>query len=303
MNQAENIHSSLSEVRNSGLIGAVLALLVLFVFLRHWPTTLIVSLAVPFSLLITLAALYFLGFSLNILTMMGMMLAVGLLVDNAVVVTESVFRHRQIDDSDPVAATLSGVKEVGLAVLAGTLSTIIVFLPIVFGKDNEMSLFMVHVAVPIVVAMIASLLVAQTVIPTLTARFPSPPRSRPDPASSEFRNGTSASWTGPSGHSWKTALLVVLVVASPIPLFATEFLKVDMFPQDASDRLYLPYHIEGTYPLARVEEAVSRVEAYLEENQDRFGIELVYSYFTPDDAVQRHQAASRVNSCRWNHAT
>jgi HAE1 family hydrophobic/amphiphilic exporter-1 len=77
---------------------------------------------------------------------------------------------------------------------------------------------------------------------------------------------------------------VVLTVLSPVPLFALELVKFDMFPQDASDRVFLPYHIEGTYPLARTEAAVSRIEAYLEDNRDRFGIELVYSYYTPDDA-------------------
>ena len=112
-NQSENIRSSLGELRNAGLVGAGLALVVLFLFLRHWPTTLIVALAVPFSLLITVAAMYFLGFSLNILTMMGMLLAIGLLVDNAVVVTESIFRHRQVAGADPIASTLTGVTEVG----------------------------------------------------------------------------------------------------------------------------------------------------------------------------------------------
>ena len=135
--QAENIRSSLTELRNAGLIGAGLALVVLFLFMRDWPTTLIVGLAVPFSLLITVAAMYFLGFSLNILTMMGMLLAIGLLVDNAVVVTESIFRHRQSSGVDPIASTLTGVTEVGLAVLAGTLSTVIVFLPIIFGEESE----------------------------------------------------------------------------------------------------------------------------------------------------------------------
>jgi HAE1 family hydrophobic/amphiphilic exporter-1 len=285
LNQAENIRMSLRELRNAGLIGAALALVVLFTFLRDWPTTLIVSLAVPFSLVITLAALYFLGFSLNILTMMGMMLAVGLLVDNAVVTTESIFRHRQLNPGHPVAATLSGVREVGTAVLAGTLSTIIVFLPIVFGEKNEMSVFMVHVAVPIVVAMLASLLVAQTIIPTLTARFPSPP---PVKAGSRFARlqdwyERRLDWT--LQHPRKTAGMVLGILLSPIPLFATGLLKVDMFPQDASNRLQLPYHIEGNYPLSRVEQAVDRIEAYLEKNKDRFGIDLIYSYYTPDDAA------------------
>jgi HAE1 family hydrophobic/amphiphilic exporter-1 len=283
-NQAENIRSSLSELRNAGLIGAGLALGVLFLFLRDWPTTLIVSLAVPFSLLITVAALYFFGFSLNVLTMMGMLLAVGLLVDNAVVVTESIFRHRQGNGVDPIASTLSGVSEVGIAVLAGTLSTVIVFLPIIFGEESEISIFMVHVAVPIVVAMLASLLVAQTIIPTLTARFPSPPPIKAGSVFARVQDWYLRRLDWLFSHQRWAALFVVLTVLSPVPLFATGLLKVDMFPQDASERVFLPYHIEGTYPLARMEEAVSRVEAYLEENKDRFGIDLVYSYFTPSDA-------------------
>lgn len=283
-NQAENIRSSLGELRNAGLAGASLALIVLFLFLRDWPTTLIVSLAVPFSLLITVAAMYFLGFSLNILTMMGMLLAVGLLVDNAVVVTESIFRHRQLNGADPIAATLSGVSEVGLAVLAGTLSTVIVFLPIIFGEESEISIFMVHVAVPIVVAMLASLLVAQTIIPTLTARFPSPPPVRAGSLFARLQDWYLRRLDWLFSHKRWAALFVVLTVLSPAPLFATGLVKFDMFPQDASDRLFLPYHVEGTYPLARIEQAVTRVEGYLDENKDRFGIELVYSYFTPGDA-------------------
>ncbi|MBX3703016.1 MAG: efflux RND transporter permease subunit [Steroidobacteraceae bacterium] len=284
-NQAESIRSSLTDLRNAGLIGAALALIVLFAFLRDWRTTLIVSLAVPFSLLITLAAMFFLGLSLNILTMMGMMLAVGLLVDNAVVVTESIFRHRQANGADPVASTLAGVDEVGLAVLAGTLSTIIVFLPIVFGEESQISVFMVHVAVPIVIAMVASLLVAQTIIPTLTARFPAPPPIKAGSRFARLQDWYVRALDWLFHHKWKGLAFVALTVLSPIPLFATGLLKVDMFPQDASDRLQLPYHIEGTYPLARTEEAVTRVENYLEENKERFGIELVYSYYTPDDAA------------------
>jgi HAE1 family hydrophobic/amphiphilic exporter-1 len=283
-NQSENIHSSLTELRNAGLVGAGLALIVLFLFLRHWPTTLIVALAVPFSLLITVAAMYFLGFSLNILTMMGMLLAIGLLVDNAVVVTESIFRHRQMSGAEAIASTLSGVSEVGTAVLAGTLSTVIVFLPIIFGEESEISVFMVHVAVPIVVAMLASLLVAQTIIPTLTARFPPPPAIKAGSYFARIQDWYLRKLDWLFQHRWWSALFVALTVLSPVPLFMTELVKFDMFPQDASDRVFLPYHIEGTYPLARTEEAVTRVEAFLEENRERFGIELVYSYYTPDDA-------------------
>jgi multidrug efflux pump subunit AcrB len=106
---------------------------------------------------------------------MGMLLAIGMLVDNSVVITESIFRHRQLEPQEPVKATLKGVREVGVAVLAGTLSTIIVFLPMVFGEKNQMSIFLVHVAIPIIVAMLASLVAAQTLIPMLAARMTPPP--------------------------------------------------------------------------------------------------------------------------------
>ncbi len=145
-NQATSIRSSLRDVGESGVLGGMFALIILYLFLRHWPTTLFVSLAVPLSLLITLAAMYFMNLSINVMTMMGMMLAIGMLVDNAVVVTESVFRHRQMNPSDPRGATLAGVREVGIATLAGTATSVVVFLPILFGERNQMTIFLTHVA-------------------------------------------------------------------------------------------------------------------------------------------------------------
>src|SRR5210317_1935113 len=119
--QADGVTTSLRELLSAGGIGALLAFGVLYLFLRQAATTMIVVLCVPFSILITLGAMYFLGISVNILSMMGLILAIGMLVDNAVVVTESIFRYRQMMPDEPFKATLLGVKEVGLAVVAGTL--------------------------------------------------------------------------------------------------------------------------------------------------------------------------------------
>jgi HAE1 family hydrophobic/amphiphilic exporter-1 len=143
---------------------------------------------------------------------------------------------------------------------------------------------MVHVAVPIVIAMLASLLVAQTIIPTLTARFPPPPPVRAGSFFAHIQGWYLARLRWLFAHRRWGAALVVLTVLSPVPLFATGLVKMDMFPQDASDRLFLPYHIEGTYPLARTEEAVNRVEGFLLANRERFGIDLVYSVYMPDSA-------------------
>jgi HAE1 family hydrophobic/amphiphilic exporter-1 len=283
-NQADSIRQSLRELRNAGLVGAVLSFFMLLLFLRHLPTTVIVSLAVPASLLVTLGAMYFLGFTLNILTMMGMLLAIGMLVDNAVVITESVFRHRQLTPDRPLEATLAGVKEVGVATLAGTFSTIIVFLPLVFGEKNQMSIFLVHVAVPIVVAMLASLVVAQTLIPMLAARMPPPP---PVSATSLFgrlqqRYVSSLDWA--LGHQKTMAAVTVLLLVSPVPLFVLKLAKVDPFPQEASRTLFLTYHLNGSYPMERVEQAVRRIEAYVEANKEQFDVKTYYSVWQPDEA-------------------
>jgi hydrophobic/amphiphilic exporter-1 (mainly G- bacteria), HAE1 family len=286
-NLADSIRSSLRELRNAGLIGAVLSFFMLLLFLRHLPTTLIVSLAVPASLLVTLGALYFLGFTINILTMMGMLLAVGMLVDNSVVITESVFRHRQLKPGNPLEATLAGVREVGVATLAGTFSMIIVFLPLVFGEQNQMSIFLVHVAVPICVAMLASLVIAQTLLPMLAARMSPPP---PVAAGSWFarlqeRYARTLDWA--LRHRKIMALVTLLIVVSPVPLFALKIAKVDPFPQEASRTLMINYHIEGSHPMDRVEQAVQRVEAYVDQNRERFDIDTYYSFWLSDQANTR----------------
>jgi HAE1 family hydrophobic/amphiphilic exporter-1 len=286
-NQADSIRQSLRELRNAGLVGAVLSFFMLLLFLRHLPTTLIVSLAVPTSLLVTLGAMYFLGFTLNILTMMGMLLAIGMLVDNSVVITESIFRHRQLMPGRPIEATIAGVKEVGVATLAGTFSTIIVFLPLLFGEKNQMSIFLVHVAVPIVVAMLESLVIAQTLIPMLAARMPPPP---PVSSTSLFgrlqeRYMRTLDWA--LGHPKTMALITLLLLLSPVPLFALKLAKVDPFPQEASRTLFLAYHLNGTYPMDRVEQAVNRVEAYIEANKEALDIETYYTWFVPDQAGTR----------------
>ena len=286
-NQADSIRQSLHELRNAGLIGAGLSFIMLLLFLRHLPTTLIVSLAVPASLLVTLGAMYFLGFTLNILTMMGMLLAIGMLVDNSVVITESIFRHRQLNPGNPVEATVSGVKEVGIATLAGTFSTIIVFLPLVFGEKNQMSIFLVHVAVPIVIAMVASLVVAQTLIPMLAARMPPPPGVSETSLFGRLQRRYTATLAWALDHPKWMALATVLLLVSPVPLFALKLAKVDPFPQEASRTVFLAYHLNGSYPMDRVEQAVNRIEAYIEANKEQFDVDTYYSVWLADEAYTR----------------
>jgi len=284
-NQGRDVRNSLADLLNAGLVGAVLAIIVLYLFLRQLSTTLIVTAAVPFSLLITLGALYFTGLSLNMLTMMGLMLAVGMLVDNAVVVAENVFRHRALQPERPFAATLEGVREVGVAILAGTLTTIIVFLPIIFGTKTDIAVFLTHVAVTIIVAMLASLLIAQTLVPMLAARVKLPAVQATDGVLMGRlvrRYVTTLEWI--LVRPWKTFGLIALLCIIGISPLALQLVKFDAFPQEATRRLYMDYRITGEHPLGRVEDAVDTVEKYLFDNREALDIASVYSFYERGDA-------------------
>lgn len=278
-NQGDSVRKSLADLLQAGLIGALLAIVVLYAFLRQMTTTLIVTAAVPFSLTITLGALYFAGLSLNMLTMMGLMLAVGMLVDNAVVVIESVFRHRALNPSEPYKATMTGVREVGMAVIAGTATTIIVFVPIMFGTKTDISVFMTHVAVTIIVALLASLFIAQTLVPMLAARVSLLPEQKEGAFLSRLTKRYTQSLEWILRRPWWTALGIFLTCVVGVLPLALQLVKFDAFPQESGRRLYMPYNIEGQHPLELVEKTVYQIENFLFENQEEFDIRSVYSYY------------------------
>ncbi|HEX5161435.1 MAG TPA: efflux RND transporter permease subunit [Steroidobacteraceae bacterium] len=284
-NQAEAIRTSLSDLTEAGLVGAALAFIVLFMFLRHWPTTLIVAAAVPLSLLVTLAVMYFAGLTINVMSMMGMMLAVGMLVDNAVVVTESVFRHRQLDPGNPQAATLAGVKEVGVATLAGTATCVVVFLPILFGSNNQISIWLTHAAIPICVAMVASLIIAQTLIPMATSRFPAPPPIDRKSWIARLQDRYTRWLDWSIHHRGWTLLGLVAVLALTVGLitvssmFPGKFLKFDPGAQDGGNQVFLNYNLKGSHPIERVEAAVQTIEKHFEGKRDALGIKSLYSVY------------------------
>lgn len=282
-NQAESVRSSLRDLVKSGIIGAFLAIIVLYFFLRHMASTLIVTLSVPLSLIITLGAMYFLGLSLNILTLMGLMLAIGMLVDNSVVVTESIFRYRQMTPDDPLGATRAGVNEVGVAVIASTATSVCVFLPLVFGEQVDIMVFLRHVGITISVAIVCSLLVAQTLIPLLASKL-KPMDTAPKAnviSTLTDRYSRGLGWIV-NARGWRRmipAVIALLILASPaIPMMAGMF-KMDVFPEEPSRRLFLRYNTNDVYSLEKLEEAVDTVEAYLFANKERLDIRSVYSFW------------------------
>ncbi|MFH1851857.1 MAG: efflux RND transporter permease subunit [Candidatus Neomarinimicrobiota bacterium] len=282
-NQAEGILSSLSELLKSGLLGAFLAVALLFYFLRKIQTTMMVILAVPFSLLVTVALLYFCGLSLNILSMMGLMLSVGMLVDNGVVVTESIYRHRQNDNTAKLTAVKDGVKEVALAITAGTFTTAIVFLPNIINDQDEVSMYLKHVGLTIVFALIASLLIAQTVVPLIATRvqlrLANPKTTAVDRLIVGYRR--LLDWL--LAHH-KTSLLIVLLVLLSVAIPA-KFVTKDMFPPQEDRQIRLHFQINGSYTLEKVEQTVDVVEEYLFASQEEFEISSIYTFYNTNYAM------------------
>lgn len=279
--EADSVTTSLSDLLTAGLLGALLSVLVLYAFLRHLATTMIVVLSVPFSICITLGCMYFMGYTLNILSLMGLMLAVGMLVDNAVVVTESIFQEKTHSE-DPIEATKSGVAKVSLAVIAGTTTTAIVFLPNIVGVKIDVTIFLEHVAIAICISLFASLLLAQTLIPLLTTKIKHKVVKK-DTKPSKFAQiyKRVLQWT--LANQGKTSIIAVLIlVSTAIPM---QFVSSDDEGNNDSERIWLNYDVQGNYSLEEVEKTVTKMENFLYANQQEFYIKQVYSYYRAGHAV------------------
>lgn len=279
-NQADGIMLSLKELMNSGLIGAGLSIFMLFFFLRQITTTLIVATAVPFSLIVTLGFFYFLDISVNILSMTGLILAIGMLVDNAVVVTENIHRHQRKGFKNKLAAVM-GARQVGIAVTAGTLTSVVVFLPNIV-NESFVAPYMYYIGMPIIISLIASLLISLTVIPLLSSKIPAPEKIKRT-IIDKFADvyGRFLGWF--IDRRWVSTISIILLFFSGI-LPIVLGMNVDMFPRVEERELQLRYNMNASYTLDRVKQAVDKVEDYLYENQEKFEIESVYTYYQPDFA-------------------
>ncbi len=169
--QSKMITSALSALVDAGKSGALLAIGVLFLFLMRIRPTLLVALAIPTSVVAALAVMFFAGISLNIITMLSLIVALGMLVDNSIVVIENIYRYNQLG-LGPVESAIRGADEVGMAITASTLTTIVVFVSIMYMDAGELSSYMQQFGIPITVALIASLFVALTMIPLAASHMP-----------------------------------------------------------------------------------------------------------------------------------
>lgn len=260
-NQGTFIKSAIGEVKDSAVLGIILAVVILFVFLRRFGTTLIVSMAIPISIVATFNLMFFNGLTLNIMTLGGLALGAGMLVDNAIVVIESIFRNQEKGLSVREAA-IKGTSEVAGAVIASTLTTVVVFLPIVYLHGASGELFKDQ-AWTVTFSLVSSLFVAILVIPMLYDRISGKRKKE-----TEITETKSIQMAGYShllrrliGHRWWViagAVGLLVITGFLLPLIGTEFM-----PRMESKAFTVVVKMPEGTRLERTSSAVSNLEELL----------------------------------------
>jgi HAE1 family hydrophobic/amphiphilic exporter-1 len=274
--QSEFIELAIGNLSSNAVTGGLLAILVLYVFLRNFRSTLVIALAIPISIIATFTLVYFNGLTLNIMSLGGFALGVGMLVDNSIVVLENIYRHRELGASQLVAAE-AGADEVGPAITASTLTTVAVFVPVVF-VEGLISVVFRELALTVTFSLLASLLVAITLVPMLASRLLKMDESNGALQAEDRKRRPLARLADRVGQeleklhqgyrrllSWSLdhRRLVFLVVAvafiismALLPVVGTEF-----FPQTDAGRLFVSIEL----PLGATLEETGRIASRVEE--------------------------------------
>ncbi|WP_442928085.1 efflux RND transporter permease subunit [Microbacterium sp. CCNWLW41] len=269
--QAPYIQESIDTLAKEGLLGLVFAVLVIFVFLLSVRSTLVAAISIPTSVLITFVGIQAFGYSLNILTLGALTIAIGRVVDDSIVVIENIKRH-YVGDADKRRAILRGVREVASAITASTITTVAVFLPIAFVGDVTGELFRPF-ALTVTIAMTASLFVALTIVPVLAYWFLKPGKpildergvaiDPEDPAAPPSRLQKSylpiLRWT--LKHSWVTLGLALLVLAATIA--AAPFMKTNFLGDSGQNTFTMTQEIGPAPSLEAESAAAEEVEEVL----------------------------------------
>ncbi len=240
-NDADFIKENVRDVRGHILFGGFMAVLVIFVFMRDWRSTLITALALPTSVIATFFFMYVAGFTFNMMSLMALSLVIGILIDDAVVVRENIFRHMEMG-KDPMTAAREGTAEIGLAVMATTFTILAVFLPVGF-MTGIVGQFFKQFALTIAFAVSMSLLVAFTLDPMLSSRFVRfiPPDERRATATGRFLERWGALYDRVDQryhrllgwaleHPWKVVAAAVLIFVgslSTLTVLGTEFVPFE----------------------------------------------------------------------------
>lgn len=277
--QGKFISQAIGEVGESLLLGVLLAVFVLFIFLRRFGTTLIVSIAIPISIIATFNLMYFNNLTINIMTLGGLALGAGMLVDNAIVVMENIFRNHENGMSVKDSAIV-GTSEVGGAITSSTLTTIVVFLPIVYLHGASGELFKDQAWV-VAFSLISSLFVAIFLIPTMYNRFYKNKKMAVQRQSVKV-GGYGRFLEKILRVKWVVILITAVLVAGSIYLIP--FIGTEFMPKTETKEFTIDVKLQEGTELERTESTVKNIETilaeYLGENLDK-----IYSHAGPFSGI------------------
>ncbi|WP_226645360.1 efflux RND transporter permease subunit [Mesobacillus subterraneus] len=265
--QADYVKESIDGVTNNILIGAAIAVAILMLFLRNIRATLIVGLSIPTSVLLTFASMWAFGYSFNMLTLIGLGLGIGMMVDSSIVILESIYRKKELGLKS-LEAVITGTKEVATAVLASMLTTIVVFAPIGL-LGGEMGSFMIILSVVVAITLISSVIVSFTLIPSLSEKFLKLKKKEKTNKEGRLMRGYSKmiSWTiKKKRHSFAVIGLFFLILVGSLMLVTK--IPMTIMPDVMNRYAELMVTVEPGLNLDEKQEIVSEMNKALDEIQD-----------------------------------
>jgi len=271
--QAEFIEASFRSVQEHLIVGSFLAAFVVLLFLGNFRSTIIAAISIPTSIIATFALVWYMGFTLNMLTMLALTLAVGIVIDDAIVVLENIYRFIEEKGMPPMQAAIEGTREIGLAVLATTLSLVAIFAPVGF-MSGMVGRFLKSFGLTMAFAVMVSLLVSFTLTPMMCARWLKV-KPREEDESHHVRDSKHTAIFGPidriytrmlewsMAHRWVIATLAVLVLFSSVPIFRV--VNVNFTPQDDQSEFDVSLRAPEGTSLEATEVLANRVATAIRE--------------------------------------
>jgi len=280
--QSEFIQDSIDTVRNAAVWGGILAVIVLFMFLRNLSTTFIIATAIPISLIATFGLLYFGGLTLNQMSFGGLALGIGLIVDNAIVVLENIVRKRE-QGTDRIVSSEIGTHEVAGAIIAATLTTSVIFLPLVFMQTTTGSMFQ-ELGLVVVFAIGCSLLVALTLVPMLASRFmtikpidPNPEKQSKGERFFEKMDDKYTSWLR-SAIKWRWSVIGVTAILVGGSILLIPGIPFELAPETDADEVRISMRMEDGTNISVINRYFDSLDEIVQEIIDWD----VVAYYTKD---------------------
>ncbi len=279
-NQGDFIEESVDNLINTALWGGMFAFLVLYFFLRRFRMTTIVTIAIPFSVLISLTIVYFIGWSLNIIVMMGLMISIGMVVDNSIVVLENIYRKRAEGKTER-EASLWGTSEVALAITLATFTTIVVFLPLILMNDEiGFQFYMLRIGLPVIFSLLASLFVAMVLIPLAATKITSRRQVKESVAIARGNKIYQRMLSWAMTHRLEMFLILLLVMASM--QFAASKVQTTEGMEGNINDVHFMFEMPDNYTLENAEKLLQVVEDTIRAKADIYGIRTINTRYRSD---------------------